>query len=94
MKIISKHPEIYLRYRDKRILSYGLAGKIVGYATNNKTRSILLIMETEEISNINSISDIALSCNVTINEYYGNIKKDFFFISKDDLMNDKKTFII
>ncbi len=93
MKIVSRHPEIYLRYKDKRMRSHGLNGSIVGYLTY-KLDIIYLVLELDDIKSVCSIFKFAKQCDLIVKEYNGDIKKDYILITKEDLEDYTRTFII
>ena len=93
MKITPKHPEFYLRNKDKNISSYGIRGPIVGYLiTKEGTTYLLLEMNTLNMSGENII-DFAERRKMQLIDYHGDVNKGFFFICETDFLY-KNTFVI
>ena len=93
MKITPKHPELYLRHKDKNISSYGIRGPIVGYLiTKEGTTYLLLEMNTPNTSGENII-DFAEKRKMQLIDYHGNVNKGYFFVCKSDFLY-KNTFVI
>ena len=94
MKITKKHPDFYLKYRDKKVSSYGIEGTIVGYLINS-SKIMQLILEVDAENDKINIFDFAKEYNLKILEYHGNPEKNFYFIPEVYFdRQDKKTFII
>lgn len=94
MKITKRYPDFYLKYRDKKVSSYGIEGIIVGCIINS-SKTIQLILEVDaENDNIN-IFDFAKEYNIEILEYHGNLDNNFYFL-REEYFNgkDRKTFVI
>ena len=93
MKITSKHPEFYLKYKNKNISSYGIRGPIVGYIiTKEGTTYLLLEMNTLNTSGENII-DFAERRKMQLIDYHGDVNKGFFFICETDFLYNN-TFVI
>lgn len=93
MKITPKHPDFYLRHKDKHISSYGIRGPIVGYLiTKEGTTYLVLEMNTLNMSEENII-DFAKRRKMQLIDYHGNIKKNYFFVCKTDFLY-RNTFVI
>ena len=93
MKITNKHPELYLKYRYKRMKSHGFKGLIVGYLTS-RLDIIYLVLELDDVKGVCSIFKIAKECSLIIKEYNGDIKKDYLLITEEDLEDHTRTFLI
>ena len=94
MKITKKYPDFYMRYRDKKVSSYGIEGVIVG-CLMYPTESPKLILEVDCEYDYMNIFDFAKEYNITILEYHGNPENNFYFIPEVYFdRQDKKTFII
>ena len=83
MKIISKHPEIYLRYRNKKIYYVSMKGEVVGYYFIEK--EMFLIAETNLNSYHNMKMFLNISKNISLQDYHGNENKYFFLVYKEDI---------
>ena len=93
MKITPKHPDFYLRHKDKHISSYGIRGPIVGYLiTKEGTTYLLLEMNTLNTSGENII-DFAEKRKMQLIDYHGDVNKGYFFVCKSDFLY-KNTFVI
>ena len=93
MKITPKHPEFYLKYKNKNISSYGIRGPIVGYLiTKEGTTYLLLEMNTLNTSGENII-DFAERRKMQLIDYHGDVNKGFFFICESDFLYNN-TFVI
>ena len=94
MKITKKHPDFYLKYRDKKVSSYGIDGTIVGYLINS-SGTMQLILEVDAENDKTNIFDYAKEYNLEILEYHGDPEKNFYFIPEVYFdRQDGKTFII
>ena len=94
MKITPKHPEFYLRHKDKHISSYGMRGPIVGYLITKEGNTYLVLeMNTLNMSEENII-DFAKRRKMQLIDYHGNIKKNYFFVCETDFLYTKNTFVI
>ena len=94
MKITKKSPDFYMRYKDKKVSSYGIEGIIVGCLINS-SKIMQLILEVDCESDKINIFDFAKEYNITILEYHGNPEKNFYFIPEVYFdRRDAKTFII
>ena len=94
MKITKKCPDFYMRYRDKKVSSYGIEGIIVGCIIY-PNEILKLILEADCENEKDNIFDFAKENNITILEYHGNPEKNFYFIPEVYFnRKDKKTFII
>ena len=93
MKITPKHPEFYLRHKDKHISSYRIRGPIVGYLiTKEGTTYLVLEMNMPNTSGENII-DFAEKRKMQLIDYHGNVNKGYFFVCKSDFLY-KNTFVI
>ena len=79
MKITKKYPDFYMRYKDKKVSSYGIEGVIVG-CLMYPTESPKLILEVDCENDKINIFDFAKEYNITILEYHGDPEKNFYFI--------------
>ena len=94
MKITKKYPDFYMRYKDKKVSSYGIEGVIVG-CLMYPTESPKLILEVDCENDKINIFDFAKEYNITILEYHGDPEKNFYFIPEAYFdRQDAKTFII
>ena len=94
MKITKKHPDFYLKYRDKKVSSYGIEGTIVGYLINS-SRIMQLILEVDAENDKTNIFDYAKEYNIEILEYHGDLDNNFYFLAEEYFnRKDAKTFII
>lgn len=94
MKITKKYPDFYMRYKDKKVSSYGIEGVIVGCFMYPAEIPKLVLEVDCENDKIN-IFDFAKEYNITILEYHGNPEKNFYFIPEAYFdRQDGKTFII
>ena len=94
MKITKKHPDFYLKYRDKKVSSYGIEGVIVGCLVYpNESQKLILEVDCENEKD--NIFDFAKEYNITILEYHGDPEKNFYFIPEAYFdRQDGMTFII
>ena len=94
MKITKKYPDFYMRYKDKKVSSYGIEGVIVG-CLMHPTESPKLILEVDCENDKINIFDFAKEYNITILEYHGDPEKNFYFIPEAYFdRQDGRTFII
>ena len=94
MKTTKRYPDFYMKYRDKKVSSYGIEGIIVGCIIDH-TKDLRLIMEVDCENDKINIFDFAKEYNITILEYHGNQEKNFYFIPEEYFdRKDGKTFII
>ena len=94
MKITKRYPDFYMKYRDKKVSSYGIEGIIVGCLVYpNESQKLILEVDCENEKD--NIFDFAKEYNITILEYHGNPEKNFYFLSEEYFnRKDGKTFII
>lgn len=94
MKITKRYPDFYLKYRDKKVSSYGIEGIIVGCIINS-SKTIQLILEVDAENDKTNIFDYAKEYNIEILEYHGNLDNNFYFL-REEYFNgkDRKTFVI
>lgn len=94
MKITKRYPDFYLKYRDKKVSSYGIEGIIVGCIINS-SKTIQLILEVDAENDKINIFDFAKEYNIEILEYHGNLDNNFYFL-REEYFNgkDRKTFVI
>ena len=94
MKITKKYPDFYMRYKDKKVSSYGIEGVIVGCLINS-SKIMQLILEVDAENDNTNIFDFAKEYNITILEYHGDPEKNFYFIPEAYFDGkDGKTFVI
>ena len=94
MKITKRYPDFYLKYRDKKVSSYGIEGIIVGCIINS-SKTIQLILEVDAENDKINIFDFAKEYNIEILEYHGNLDNNFYFLAEEYFnRKDGKTFVI
>ena len=94
MKITKKYPDFYMRYKDKKVSSYGIEWIIVGCLMYH-TKDLRLIMEADCKNEKMNIFEFAKDYNITILEYHGNPEKNFYFLPEEYFnRKDGKTFVI
>ena len=94
MKITKKYPDFYMRYKDKKVSSYGIEGVIVGYLINS-SKIMQLILGVDAENDKTNIFDYAKEYNIEILEYHGDLDNNFYFLAEEDFnRKDAKTFII
>ena len=82
MKILKPHPEFYKQYKDKALQrDVYLKGIVVGYFID-KDGSVVLVVETEYLSNI-PLHYFMYQHDVEIKDYHGNHSKEFFLVIED-----------
>ena len=66
MKITKKYPDFYLKYRDKKVSSYGIEGTIVGYLINSSgTMQLILEVDCENDKSTGVVSGLS-NCRLVL----------------------------
>lgn len=91
MKIISNHPELYLKYRNKRISYSSFVGTVVGYYYNET--KLILIIELDR-KGYNNINNFRINVpHIILRDYHGNETNDMFSLSESTFIS-KRVYII
>lgn len=82
MKVIPKHPNLYLKYKDKIIKHDYHEGCVVGYFLE-ENNDIILICQTNTLNHNDKFDYFVRHLKIVLKDYHGNPKMDFFLINKE-----------
>ena len=86
MKILKPHPGFYKQYKDKILQRGDSSGVVVGYFIENDGSAILVAQEDAKRFTMNLKQFMEL-LNIKIEDFHGDVNKNFFLINQERIDN-------
>ena len=86
MKISKKHPLLYIRYKDKIIMNiHHSKGTVIGYYIIDD--SVILVAQEDEKRIAMDLKKFMEFPTINIEDFHGDINKNFFLINQERINN-------